>query len=283
MKKLKKDIPKDIKELVNQSLEKEGKLIDLARTYSSEELLVNYYQNFGYVTIKNFIPIRLINEIQKELIDIFSPFANDKSNIIDSAIIQLDKNDKPKLYELHMKATKAISFKAVNVFLSKIFKKLSGSDSTVLELHSGFLLGIPKDKRLVYDFHQEASYMKGFEELFNTHYPLFRTSTIKNGTMSILPASHTYGTLPFVKKRVSNDSFTNLIPSNIETITSNLPELHCQLDLGDCVIFGKNLIHKSNYNNTNLCRLVGGTTFTQSLSGDYIYRKPDELMSENWN
>ena len=278
-----KEIPKNIKELLNQSINKEGKTIDLARTYSSEESLQDFYQNFGYVTIKNFIPISLIKEIQKELIDIFAPFANDKSNIVDSAIIQLDKNDKPKLYELHMKAAKAISFKAVNVFLSKIFKKLSRSDSTVLELHSGFLLGIPKDKRLVYEFHQEANYYKGFEELFNTHYPLFRTSTINNGTMSILEASRKYGTLPFVKKRASNDSFTNLIPSNIETITSSLPELHCQLDLGDCVIFGKNLIHKSNYNNTNSCRLVGGTTFTQSLSGDFIYRKPEELMSENWN
>jgi ectoine hydroxylase-related dioxygenase (phytanoyl-CoA dioxygenase family) len=275
-------IPKNLNELINYSTKKDGKNIDLARTFNSDESIQNFYQDFGYVTFKNLIPIDLIIELQKELVEIFKPYSVNKENIIDSAIINLNKNDKTKLYELHMKAGKAISFKAVNVFLSKTLKKISGSESTVLELHSGFLLSIPKDNRLVYDFHQEANYMKGFEELFNTHYPIFRTSSLNNGTMSILPTSHKLGTLPFVKRRDTNDSFTNLIPYNIEKITTELPEFHCQLELGDCVFFGKNLIHKSNFNNSNLCRLVGGTTFTQSLDGDFIYRKPDELMSDNW-
>jgi len=225
----------------------------------------------------------LILEVQKELTDIFSPFATNKNKPVDSAIIELDKKDKVKLYELHMAAGKAMSFKAISVYVSKFFKKISGSELPILELHSGFLLSIPKDKRLIYDYHQEAKYMKGFEELFNTHYPLFRTSTPHNGTMSILPSSHTYGTLPVVKKRETIDSFTNLIPYNIDQITTELPELRCQLELGDCVIFGKNLIHKSNFNNSNECRLIGGTSFTQSLDGDFVYRKPSELLSEEWD
>jgi ectoine hydroxylase-related dioxygenase (phytanoyl-CoA dioxygenase family) len=277
------DKPKDLAQLVSQAIKKDENLIDIPRTFESDESLQDFYQKFGYVTIKNLIPMDLIIEIQKELTEIFAPFAIDKNKSIDSAIIELDKHNKVKLYELHMAAGKAMSFKAVSVFVSKFFKKISGSKSPILELHSGFLLSIPKDTRLVYDYHQEAKYMKGFEELFNTHYPLFRTSTPHNGTMSILPSSNTYGTLPVVKKRASNDSFTNLIPSNIEEITSKLPELRCHLELGDCVIFGKNLIHKSNFNHSDLCRLIGGTTFTQSIVGDFIYRKPDELLSEEWS
>jgi len=69
----------------------------------------------------------------------------------------------------------------------------------------------------------------------------------------------------------------DLVPTNIEEITANIPELHCYLELGDVVIFHKNLIHKSNFNSSSLCRPVGVSRFTQSLIGDWINRSPDEL------
>lgn len=267
----------EVSHLVSESTMVDGKLIDYARTFDSDKALQVFYEKYGYISIKKLIPSDLIGEIQKELINIFSPFATDKINPVDSAIIQLDKSDKLKLYELHTAASKAISFKAVSVYLSKFLKRISSSEAPVLEIAAGFLLSIPKDKRLVYDFHQESNYMKGFEDIFNVHYPLFRTSTPENGTMSILPSSQNYGTLTFDKKSVSQDSYTNLIPSGIEAITSKLPELHCQLELGDCVIFHKDLIHKSNFNSSNLCRPVGVSRFTQSIVGDWVNRKPEEL------
>ena len=113
--------------------------------------------------------------------------------------------------------------------------------------------------------------------IFNIHYPLLRKSTIKNGTMSVIPSSHKYGTLEYKKKKISNNSYTDLVPCNIEKITSELPEIHLELSLGDCVTFHKDLIHKSNFNGTNLCRPVGIGRLTQSLKGDWINRKPEEL------
>ncbi len=208
---------------------------------------------------------------------IFSPYVTDKNNRVDSAIVQLDKMNKPKLYELHTASSKLLSFKTISVFMNDILKKISGSDAPVFEISSGYLLSIPQDKRLVYDFHQESNYMKGFGDIFNIHYPLFRTSTTENGTMSILPTSHAYGTLPFEKKRDAYDSYTDLIPKDIEKITGELPELHCYLEVGDCVIFHKDLIHRSNFNSTSLCRPVGVSRFTQSLVGDWTNRKPEEL------
>ena len=274
---MEKDTKQEVSQLVSESVKADGKFIDLARSFDSDKALQVFYKNYGYITIKNIIPSLLISDIQNELINIFSPFAIDKTSPVDSAIIKLDKSDKAKLYELHTAASKVTSFKAVSVHLSKIIKKLSGSEAPVLEIAAGFLLSIPKDKRLVYDYHQESNFMKGFEDIFNVHYPLFRTSTPENGTMSILPSSQNYGTLTFEKKRISQDSYTDLVPSGIEAITSKLPELHCQLDLGDCVIFHKDLIHKSNFNNSNLCRPVGVSRFTQSLVGDWVNRNPEEL------
>jgi hypothetical protein len=269
--------PADISLLVNEAKSLDGKLIDYPRSFTSKSDMKNFYETYGYIAIKKIIPEDLLISIRKDLVSIFEQYGSDEKNPVDSGIINLDKMNKPKLYELHTAASKCISFRATSVFFSEVLKNISGINNPVLEIASGFLLSISRDNRLVYDFHQESNYMKGFEDIFNVHYPLLRTSTIDNGTMSILPASHHYGTLSFTKARISKDSYTDLVPTNIEEITANIPELHCYLELGDVVIFHKNLIHKSNFNSSSLCRPVGVSRFTQSLIGDWTNRSPDEL------
>jgi len=83
--------------------------------------------------------------------------------------------------------------------------------------------------------------------------------------MSILPGSHYLGILGFNKKRSSNESYTDLIPTNIDEITREIPELRCYLENGDVVIFHKDLIHMSNYNASSLCRPIGLFRFSQCL------------------
>jgi len=267
----------DLSQLVDEAERYGDKLIDYPRHFSTDAEMRSFYSNFGYITLKNVIPSDLLASIRNDLTAIFGTYSTDKANPVDSAILNLDKTDKPKLYELHTAASKCVSFKATSAFFSDLLKRISGNNSPVLEIGAGFLLSIAKDSRLVYDFHQESNYMKGFGDIFNVHYPLFRTSTVDNGTMSILPGSQNYGTLSFNKSRISNNSYTDLIPTYIEEITAVLPELHCYLELGDVVIFHKDLIHKSNFNASALCRPVGVSRFTQSLVGDWINRSPDEL------
>jgi ectoine hydroxylase-related dioxygenase (phytanoyl-CoA dioxygenase family) len=74
--------------------------------------------------------------------------------------------------------------------------------------------------------------------------------------MSVLSGSHKCGLLEFEKKRISSDSYTDLVPKNIDSIKSMYSEEFCELELGDCVIFNELLIHKSNYNNSDSCRTV---------------------------
>jgi ectoine hydroxylase-related dioxygenase (phytanoyl-CoA dioxygenase family) len=133
------------------------------------------------------------------------------------------------------------------------------------------------DDRLVYNFHQESNYMKGFSDIINVHYPLLRTSNAQNGTMSILPGTHKLGTLEYQKSRNSKDSYTDLLPKNMSEIIGSFPELHCYLEVGDVILFHKDLVHKSNYNSSALCRPVGIYRLTQSISGDWVSKSPDEL------
>lgn len=270
-------IQKEVSRLVDEAERSDGKLVDLPRTFATNAEMQSFYNVFGYITLKNVFPSDLLTAIREDITAIFGAYGTDPASPVDSAILNLDHTDKPRLYELHTAASKCVSFKAASTFFADLIKNISGIDSPVLEIGSGFLLSVAKDKRLVYDFHQESNYMKGFRDIFNVHYPLFRTSTTHNGTMSVLPGSHHYGTLSFKKKRISKDSYTDLIPTNIDQITEELPELHCYLELGDVVIFHKDLIHKSNYNASSLCRPVGVSRFTQSLVGDWVNRKPDEL------
>jgi hypothetical protein len=270
----------DIKYLISTALKVKNKIIDSSRFFNTSESMKNFYNNYGYLSVKNLIPVKLLLEIQTELENILCLPPHTNSNEydkIDAAIIELDRNNQTKLYELHLAISRSVVFKSVNLHLSKILKEISGIYSPIFEIASTILLGIPQDNRLVYDFHQESNYMKGFGDIFNIHYPLLRKSSIENGTMSIIPSSHKYGRLDYEKKKSSSNSYTDLIPKNIEKITSELPEIHLELELGDCIIFHKDLIHKSNFNESNLCRPVGIARLTQSLNGDWILKKSEEL------
>ena len=66
----------------------------LAKTYASVEDLRRDYQRDGFVSIKELIPRGRLEKIEAELADTFSEFADDAKHPIDSAIINLDREDK---------------------------------------------------------------------------------------------------------------------------------------------------------------------------------------------
>ena len=253
------------------------KIYDYPVKYSSEVDMKIFYEKNGYISIKNGIPANDINEIINDLTHIFSPFATDHKYPIDSAIIALDKHDKPKLYELHLLASKLYSFTKIGSSLSTIVNAICGERVPQFNIGSGFLLGIPKDERLVYSYHQESNYMKGFNDIFNTHFPLLRTSVNENGTMSVLVGSHKLKTLNFEKSQKSSNYYTDLVPVDIDKIKESFEERYNFLEVGDVLLFHKDTIHRSNFNSSNLARPVGINRITTSTKGDWVSRKPDEL------
>ena len=263
--------------LVDEASVFSGKYVDMPRQFGSAHEIKAFYDEYGYVTIKGLLPVEFLDNVRSDLTALFSPYALNEKSPIDSGIIELDKDDKIALYNLHTAACKLVTLGALSVDVQDTLKSISGRSDPLLEIANGFFMSIAQDERLVYDFHQESNYMKGFEDLFNVHYPLLRTSDLENGTMSILLGTHHLGNLAYSKSQSSHDSYTDLKPDKIEEISAVVPELHCYLELGDCVIFHKNLIHKSNYNGSSLCRPVGVGRYTQSLTGDWIYRTPEEL------
>jgi hypothetical protein len=249
----------------------------IAKSYPSIDELRADYENDGFVSIKGLIPLAKLEAVQNDLIETFAEFAVDKHAPIDSAIVELDKTNQQLLYELHMATTKLISLRSIFSLFADVVVDLASSQMPIYEISGGYLLGIPKDKRLVYDFHQESNYMREFKSIFNFHFPLLRKSSRQNGTMSVLKGSHKIGTVSFEKKRVSQNAYTNLIPTAIEEIQSEFQEVHCILEPGDCVVFHKDLVHKSNFNSSDLCRPVGTARLTQNKRGSWVAPRPEEL------
>ena len=248
-----------------------------AKHFSSIDELRADYEKDGFVSIKGLIPFEKLEAVQSDLAETFAEFAADKQFPIDSAIIELDKKDKQLLYELHMATTKLISLRSLFSLFAGVVVDLTSNQAPVYEISGGYLLGIPKDERLVYDFHQESNYMREFSSIFNFHFPLLRKSSQQNGTMSVLLGSHKIGTVSFEKKRLSQNAYTNLIPTAIEEIQSEFEEVHCILEPGDCVVFHKDLVHKSNFNSSDLCRPVGTARLTQNKRGSWVAPRPEEL------
>ena len=58
---------------------------------------------------------------------------------------------------------------------------------------------------------------------------------------------------------------------------SFLKELFNFLEVGDVLIFHKDLIHKSNYNSSELTRPVGIGRLTTSLNANWKRQSPEEL------
>lgn len=119
--------------------------------------------------------------------------------------------------------------------------------------------------------------MKGFSAIYNFHFPILRESTVTNGTMSALRSSHKLGTLPFKKEKVGHDAYTNLVPIGIKEVEQGHEEVHFILELGDCVVFHQDLIHRSNYNSSRLCRLVGTSRLTQDIPVTWTPSTSSEL------
>ncbi len=198
------------------------------------------------------IPVKCLEQVRADIAQEFGAFGAS----ISESIINMNSSNKPLLHELHKLTCNLLSLNRSFQQVLELANNLLGCTIPFIR-SSGYLLGIPKDNRLVYDFHQESNYMKDFKQICNIHFPIMGKADLNNGTMSVLEKSHKLGNLNYTESRVSNDSYTNYVPMNIQELTGEFEEVHLELNLGDCIFFHGDLIHKSNFNGSNLCRLAG--------------------------
>ena len=78
-----------------------------------------------------------------------------------------------------------------------------------------------------------------------------------------------------MKRKDSAESATSLVPVGIDELVQQYEEVYTTCDVGDVVMFEKNLIHRSNMNRSDKARITGlvrvGTTRTVPPKVDKVY------------
>ncbi len=245
--------------------------IHKAKKYNNNKEIVKFYNEFGFICIKNYIAKKSLMSIK---VDINRESKRRFDKNFDEVIPYLNKVNKKKLYLFNRLISSLHSLKALNLELAK-FNKVLFPKKNIFCIADSILLSLPKNKRLTYDFHQDTHYVRNFKDILNIHYPIFFKSEYNNGSMSVLSKSHKEGPLKYIIKRKSKNSRTNLIPIGINKIKEKYEEILLELEVGDVAFFHKDLIHKSNFNFTNRTRTVGLGRYTSSMGNFDIIKSED--------
>lgn len=219
---------------------------------------IETYKKTGALIVRDAIPVQLIEELLNYLENEYSIQSNIKGGF-EEIVKTLDKKDPSKLYKIHTSTSKREIFSSIEKELSGIFLQLL--DSSFYDLVSNqasYLLGLPKDKRLVYNWHQECNYMKTVRPIITAQYPINQATSPENGAMSYLSESTHLGELKYEKQFKDNpNGYTSLVPLNIKELEMQFEEEQPSLSLGDCLFFDEYCIHKSNFNSSNNLRTTG--------------------------
>ena len=247
------------------------------RSLSQEE--IDIYREKGALVVRNAISTKLIEKLLRTLEEQYI-LATSISGGFEDIVKYLNKNDPDKLYKIHTSTSKRELFSYIEEELSGILLQLLDSNSYELVANqASYLFGLPRDKRLVYNWHQECNYMKSVRPIITAQYPINVGTSPKNGAMSYLSNSSSLGELEYEKQFKENpNGYTSLVPANIEKIKKEFKEEQPSLSLGDCLFFDEYCIHKSNFNTTNNLRTTGIFRVTsQKYAKNFIPFKGDEL------
>lgn len=228
------------------------------------------YEENGYIAIRDAISKASLDRLRKDLIGLIVGADTDYQDFskVDQMLIQLNETNRPALHKLQIAATKLSSFYAIVSELHEFVEEMNSSEDHMFFKALGFVLGIPGSQRLAYDWHQDGTYHGNNSGEIVTHvwFPVFYPARKENGTMSFLDKSHRLGLLAFENIKLEKDGYTTHKVAEIDSLVGSHDELFCELELGDCLFFCDDIIHKSNVNQTELCRVAGVMKFTFNVS-----------------
>ncbi len=240
----------------------------------AQDDLKKIFETYGLLVLRHFIDPHVIKDLQSDVIH-FTRKAKQDGQDIHKIFSDLDREDKDRLYKLYSVISYVSSQALVEHQCSWLCQQLISSGPGVMCIGRGFLIGLPKDERLTYDWHQESNFFQGFPGVvLNFWFPVLDPSTKENGAMSILVGSHKEGRLGYLKK-TRERGYTELIPKDIEQLEKKYEEFHCECPLGDVVVFHPDTIHRSNFNTSGKTRISG--VFRMAIPTEF----PEKLSWKN--
>jgi len=210
----------------------------------------------GYIILKNALKAKSIETLTTTVKKIFNAHAQSGEDIY-TTCERLGKEDKELLHRIYQYSQSNLVMDLLRQECFQYAKPFFPEDGIFIDIDCHVIVNLPHDDRISWEWHQESTYHPEIENCIGFWFPFLDSSTIANGTMSVLKGSHRMGKLPYKVYKPSDDSATTLIPDDIEQLKKKFSEEHCLLDPGDLLMFDMDLIHQSNPNISDRARFTG--------------------------
>lgn len=203
----------------------------------------------GFVILRNAIKNDLILKTRSFAADFLE--CEDSPNTILKAMEELETTDKSAFHEFCIRMTQVppLLSTGLNTDFMKIAEEIIKSKNIHLA-DCGVFYNKLSVKRLQYNWHQENAYFPKATEVLTLWYPWLHPVNKMNGTMVMAKGGHKKK-FETAHIRVKNGLTQEEIS---ETDLSTYEKVHCELELGDAVLFSFNAPHRTGHNSTNTPR-----------------------------
>src|SRR5690606_21906012 len=120
-------------------------------------------------------------------------------------------------------------------------------------------INAPGDDPFTYEWHQEIFHTIPESNYLQTWAPLVWNATHDIGTIQVMPRSHKAGILPQSYVHGIGKKFVTPILTIADEHLSQFEPISVEMELGQCLLFGAGLVHRSGKNSSQHVRysLVG--------------------------
>lgn len=235
---------------------------------SSEQL--EQYDNEGYIILKNFWPEEILKIWEETIISFYYMQAKKLPKIresvnntrtvdgLDTVLLLYEKYHKQSGFHAGqlVRSSMMRNFVFTQDFFVSTCSQLLRCSKELLNIDEGVVFpSIPSSKRLLYQWHSEASYYPKRNHFLNGWFPVFRNKTKQNGTMIVMPKSHKKEYWDFMEHFGYDDTSPKTqTREQFEVPASSLSEYETvpiDIERGDMCFFDRNLLHASTINESD--------------------------------
>ena len=269
---------------------------------SDSQAAVNFYEENGFVIVKNFYPAEDLYDFKIEVKNIINAYllkagiqemdlTND--DILSNGILALEEKDHEYVAAIYDTIFQSPSFFRIlgNRNTESYIKDLLDIDSShaLYGFTNRCRIDPPKDNRRTYGWHQEVFYTVPRGSYIQTWAPLIFDTTFENGTIEIAVGSH--------KEKIakqtwneSEDKATQILVD--DNVVKKYEQLVVEMEVGEILFFSGFLAHRSGNNISQQVRysLVGmyhdvkhKPFFTPKLGFTFRKSSPKEYFDEVFN
>jgi ectoine hydroxylase-related dioxygenase (phytanoyl-CoA dioxygenase family) len=228
----------------------------------------------GFTILKGALAGEPIRDFASGIAAMFAPHSLPGEDVL-TASDRIGREDNGLLHRIYLYSRYSYAMNRMRQFCFGIAKDLLPNLGFYLDIDSGVIFCTPGDETRTWRWHQESTYHHDMVDSLGFWFPIFAPATKLNGAMSVLKGTHKLGKVNYVKHKASAEAATSLVPEHIDDYVKQYEEVYTTCDVGDAVLFDKNLIHRSNMNRSDKSRITGlvrvGTTPVVPPKIDKVY------------